>query len=249
MEDDLLFFIIFGFIAQMIDGAIGMGYGVSANSFLLSIGLPPASASASVHTAEIFATGASGISHWRLGNVDKKLFLRLLVPGVLGGIIGAYILTNIPGKTIKPFISAYLLIMGIVIIRKALRKLHPPKGEFKPGILSGLGAIGGFFDAVGGGGWGPIVTTTLVARGENPRLSIGSVNTTEFFVTLAESITFILTIGLSYWKVIIGLMLGGVIAAPIAALLTKKLPARVLMAMVGVLIIVLSVRTIYLSVS
>ncbi|MEW6716852.1 MAG: sulfite exporter TauE/SafE family protein [Chloroflexota bacterium] len=247
MDINILAFILVGFVAQIIDGALGMAYGVSSNTFLLSIGIPPATASASVHMAEVFTTGISGFSHWRLGNIDKGLVKRLLIPGVLGGVAGAYLLTSIPGNIIKPFVSAYLLIMGAIIVIKALGKNSNHK-EVKDHV-SILGGIGGFFDAIGGGGWGPIVTTTLVARGNHPRFTIGSVNFTEFFVTFAESVTFILTLGsLNYWKVILGLMIGGVTAAPLAALVARKLPTKVLMFLVGILIILLSVRTIYLTV-
>lgn len=246
MEDNILIFMLVGFIAQIIDGALGMAYGVSSNTFLLSIGIPPATASASVHMAEVFTTAVSGFSHWKLKNVDRSLILKLLVPGVLGGITGAYILANLPGDKIKPYISAYLAIMGLVIIRKALRPIQVER-EVKDFIIP-LGLVGGFFDAIGGGGWGPIVTTTLVARGNSPRYTIGSVNSTEFFVTFAESVTFILTIGLTHWRVILGLLLGGVIAAPLAAILCKKLPTKALMLGVGILILVVSIRTIVLAI-
>lgn len=235
-----------GFLAQIIDGALGMAYGVSSNTFLLSIGIPPAAASASVHMAEIFTTGVSGFSHWRLKNVDRSLILKLLIPGVLGGITGAYILSSLPGDKLKPYISAYLAIMGLVIIRKALVRNHEEKKVTT--FIAPLGLVGGFFDAIGGGGWGPIVTTTLVARGNNPRYTIGSVNATEFFVTLAESVTFILAIGLTHWRIILGLLIGGVIAAPLAAILCKKLPVRILMLAVGIIILVLSIRTIILAI-
>ena len=168
------------------------------------------------------------------------------LPGVLGGITGAYILTSIDGNAIKPFVSGYLLLMGVVILAKALSRNHVHR-EVKSHLIS-LGLSGGFFDAVGGGGWGPIVTTTLVARGNMPRYAIGSVNFSEFFVTFAQSVTFLLTLGmLSTWKIIIGLLAGGVLAAPLAAVATRKLPHRLLMGMVGVLIIALSVRTLVLA--
>lgn len=237
-------FVLVGFLAQIVDGALGMAYGVTSTSVLLSLGVTPAAASASVHAAEIFTTAVSGLSHHRLGNVDKELIKRLLIPGVLGGVLGAYLLTSVPGDLIKPFVSAYLLLMGLIIIRRAFARSEQPAG---PVPLIPLGLIGGFFDAVGGGGWGPVVTTTLVARGKEPRFAIGSVNLSEFFVTLSESITFILTIGLVYWKVILGLLLGGVLAAPLAAYVCKRLPTRALMILVGILIITLSVRTIVLS--
>ncbi|MDH5661939.1 MAG: sulfite exporter TauE/SafE family protein [Elusimicrobiota bacterium] len=237
----MIVYIIVGFVAQIIDGALGMAYGVTSTTFLLSLGIPPVAASASVHTAEIFASGASGLAHLRFGNVDKKLFKKLLIPGIMGGILGAYILTVVPGKTIKPFIAFYLLIMGLIILRKAFKKIE--EKEVKTKLLP-LGVSGGFFDAVGGGGWGPIVTSTLVARGHNPRFSIGSVNLAEFFVTIAEVATFLTIIGLVHWQIIVGLIIGGVLAAPLAAYVCRRLPPRALMIMVGLLIVALSIRTI-----
>jgi len=237
----MIVYIIVGFIAQMIDGALGMAYGVTSATFLLSLGIPPVAASASVHTAEIFASGASGLAHLKFGNVDKKLFKKLLIPGIIGGVLGAYILTAVPGKTIKPFVAFYLLIMGLIILRKAFKKIEEKKVETK---LLPLGICGGFFDAIGGGGWGPIVTSTLVARGHNPRFSIGSVNLAEFFVTVAEVAAFLTIIGLVHWQIIVGLIIGGVLAAPLAAYVCKRLPPRALMIMGGLLIMVLSIRTI-----
>jgi hypothetical protein len=249
MTDNIPLFIVVGFVAQMIDGSLGMAYGVSSNTLLLSLGLMPAMASSSVHAAEVVTTAVSGASHWRLGNVDKRLFLRLLIPGVIGGAAGAYLLTSLPGEILKPYISAYLLVMGAVILAKAIRGVVAAvdSSHWTRGRLVPLGLVGGVFDAIGGGGWGPVVTSTLLASGNNPRFTIDSVNLVEFFVTLAESITFILTIGLSHWKVILGLMIGGVVAAPLAAVVCRKIPARTLMIIVGVLIIGLSIRTIILA--
>ncbi|MDY7078703.1 MAG: sulfite exporter TauE/SafE family protein [Chloroflexota bacterium] len=244
MDTSIIVFIIVGFVAQMIDGALGMAYGVSSTTFLLSLGIPPAAASASVHTAEIFTSGISGLSHLRLGNVDRDLFRRLVIPGVLGGVLGAYVLTAVPGKIIKPFIALYLLVMGSLILLKAFKKTAEKKAQVR---LFPLGAIGGFMDAIGGGGWGPIVTSTLVAKGNHPRFTIGSVNIAEFFVTLSEVVAFIATIGLLHWQVIVGLTIGGILAAPLAAYVCKKLPARALMFIIGTLIMILSVRTIYLA--
>ena len=242
MEISILMYVLVGFVAQMIDGALGMAYGVSSNTFLLNLGIPPAAASASVHMAEVVTTGISGLSHWRLGNIDWDLVKKLAIPGVLGGIAGAYLLASIDGDVLKPFISTYLLIMGVIILIKAFNGKHEPKETKYLGIL---GVIGGFFDAIGGGGWGPIVTTTLVARGKHPRYAIGSVNFSEFFVTFAESVTFVLTLSfLGYWQIILGLLIGGAIAAPVAAIVARKLPVRALMFMVGVLIVGLSIRTI-----
>lgn len=249
MDTNIVFFILVGFLAQMIDGALGMAYGVSSNTFLLSLGIPPAAASASVHMAEVVTTGISGISHWRLGNVDWKLVNRLLIPGVIGGALGAYLLTSIDGNIIKPYIAVYLLFMGGVIIYKAFTLVPRTKpDEYHGPRISILGLLGGFCDAVGGGGWGPVVTSTLVARGKNPRMTIGSVNFSEFFVTLVQSILFVITLSIGqYWKIILGLLIGGAIAAPIAAKLAQKLPMKALMIFVGILIVVLSIRTLVLA--
>jgi uncharacterized membrane protein YfcA len=170
----------------------------------------------------------------------------LLLPGALGAVVGAYILTNAPGDLLKPFIAAYLLIMGVIIVVKGLGREHEEQKVVSH--LSTLGAVGGFFDAIGGGGWGPIVTSTLVARGNNPRFTIGSVNFSEFFITFSQSVVFVFTLQFGlYWKVILGLLIGGAVAAPLAALVTKKLPVRQLMLLVGALIILLSIRTLYLA--
>ncbi|HKA99849.1 MAG TPA: sulfite exporter TauE/SafE family protein [Methyloceanibacter sp.] len=245
MWDDLLLYVIIGFVAQMIDGAIGMAYGVTASSVLLSLGLPPATASACVHAAETFTTGASGLAHWRFGNVDKKLLLRLAIPGMIGGAIGAYLLTELPGEALKPYISAYLLVLGGFIVWKALevRPLKVPE----PRAVAPLGLVGGALDAMGGGGWGPIVTSTLLGQGTTPRYAIGSVNLAEFFVTLVISATFLFTVGLSLWPIIAGLIIGGVIAAPFAAMATKHIPDKVLMLIVGCVVTLLSLRTIVMA--
>lgn len=250
MAATILLYVLVGFIAQMIDGALGMAYGVSSNTFLLSLGIPPAAASASVHMAEVVTTGISGVSHWRLGNVDWRLVKRLLIPGVLGGVAGAYILTSIDGNILKPYIAAYLLLMGGLILYKAIT-VQPRKtpDDYHGPRVSLLGVIGGFCDAIGGGGWGPVVTSTLVARGKYPRTTIGSVNFSEFFVTFAQSVVFVFTLSFTdYWQVILGLLIGGGIAAPLAARVTNKMPVKALMILVGILIIVLSIRTIYLTI-
>jgi uncharacterized protein len=235
-------FVLVGFVAQVIDGALGMAYGVSSTSFLLSLGVPPAAASAGVHMAEVFTTGISGISHWQLGNVKRKLFLSLIIPGVIGAVAGAFLLAEVvDGDTIKPYIAAYLLLMGIVIIRKAVRKVTPTDNH---GKVAPLALLGGFVDALGGGGWGPVVNSTLISRGYDVRYSIGSVNTAEFVVALAGAGTFTLFMGLANLPIIVGLVLGGVFAAPFAALLVKRISARTLMIIVGLLVIGLSLRTI-----
>jgi len=226
----------------MIDGALGMAYGVSTTTLLLTLGVSPAVASASVHLAETFTTGISGISHFSFGNVNWYLVKRLVIPGSIGAIIGAYILSTIDSEIIKPYISAYLLAMGALILFKAIRKIE--LSEVRTHLIP-LGLVGGFLDAIGGGGWGPIVVSTLLARGNDPRFTIGSVNFAEFFVTLAASITFLLTVGLVQWQIILGLAVGGGIAAPLAAYFSKHIPTRALMLVVGLLIILLSVRTLF----
>jgi uncharacterized membrane protein YfcA len=241
---DFLGFFIVGFLAQVIDGALGMAYGVSSNSFLLGLGVPPAAASASVHTAEVFTTAVSGLSHWRLGNVDKEIIKRLALMGVVGGVLGAYVLSNIDGGVIKPWITIYLLAMGIRILFKAFRPANGISKVLRQ-RLPILGLFGGFLDAIGGGGWGPVVTTTMLANGEPPRKTIGSVNLTEFFVTFAEAVTFLLTLGTFDWPVVVGLLLGGGLAAPVGAFLTKKIPTRTMLLIVGLVVIFLQLRTLY----
>ena len=199
-----------------------------------------------MHAAEVFTTGASGLAHWWAGNVDKALLRRLAIPGMIGGAVGAYLLTTLLGSAIRPGVSVYLLAMGIFILWRAY---HPrPAQGGMPRHIPALGLVGGFLDAIGGGGWGEMVTSTLIGQGVVPRLVIGSVNLAEFFVTIVVTATFIMTIGLELWPIITRLVLGGVIAAPFAALLTRHVPARVLMAMVGSMIVVLSVRGIIPSI-
>jgi hypothetical protein len=238
---DLLLFTVVGFVAQLVDGAIGMAYGVTATTTLMSLGVAPAVASASVHAAEVFTTGASGIAHWRFRNIDLDLLPRLALPGMIGGAAGAYILIAVPGEMIRPFVTAYLVAMGVIILWKALRNVTP-NGE-PPRHVSLLGLGGGFLDAAGGGGWGPIVATTLLGQGATPRYAIGSTNLAEFFVTLTISATFVTTIGLDLWPIILGLILGGVLAAPFAAYVTQRLADRPLMILVAVVIILLSLRS------
>ncbi len=244
--ENLLVYIVVGFVAQIIDGSLGMAYGVTANSFLLTSGVSPVAASASVHAAEIVTTLISGLSHAKLGNIDRRMVVRLLLPGVIGGGLGAYILTSIDGERIKPYITIYLLLMGIHILYKAFNADHEHEQEPKTGLLVTLGLAGGTLDAIGGGGWGPMVTSTLISTGHSPRKTIGSVNFAEFFVTLTESVVFIITIGLTHWTVIVGLLIGGILAAPLGALLTKRLSVKLIMIMVGTLIVLLQLRTLYL---
>lgn len=240
MWEDFILFVAVGFAAQMVDGAIGMAYGLSGTSVLLSFGIPPATASASVHAAEVFTTGISGAAHWRIGNVRWDIVRRLAIPGMIGGALGAFVLTSVPVEIIKPIVTGYLALMGVWIVWKAL-KVRPVSSE-PPRWIAPLGLTGGFIDAAGGGGWGPIVTSTLLGQGAVPRYTIGSTNMAEFFVTLVISVTFLGTIGLELWPIIAGLILGGAIAAPIAAYVARTVPDRPLMILVGVVIILLSVR-------
>jgi uncharacterized membrane protein YfcA len=235
-----------GLLAQVIDGALGMAYGITATTFLLSTGVSPAVASASVHISEIFTTAFSGISHWRFGNVDKHLFKRLLIPGIVGAVTGAWVLTSIDGNTIKPWISAYLLLMGLYILSKAIRHVAQ-QARKPPKHIAALALTGGFVDSVGGGGWGPVVTTSLLSSGMNPRTTIGSVNAAEFFLSIAGGVTFAILVGFTHWQVIAGLVVGGLFAAPFAAWLCQKLPARALLSIVGVLITCLSIFNLWKS--
>ncbi|MBW8270839.1 sulfite exporter TauE/SafE family protein [Caldovatus aquaticus] len=240
MVESLLAFAAVGFLAQTVDGAIGMAYGLSAASVLLSLGVAPAVASASVHAAEVFTSGASGLSHWLLGHVRRDLVLRLAVPGALGGILGAYALVGLPIGAVRIGVSLYLLGMGGLILYRAFRPRSPAMMRPRRQIL--LGFCGGLLDAMGGGGWGPIVTSVLIGHGSAPRIAIGSASLAEFVVTVSVSATFLVTIGVSLWPVVTGLVLGGVVAAPFAAVLTRWLPERMLTAVVGVVVSLLALR-------
>lgn len=234
--------ILAGFMAQLVDGALGMGYGVTSATILLSAGVNPAAISGSIHTAEMFASGASGYSHYKFGNVNKKLFKALLIPGILGAIGGAVMLVmlgNNYGNLIRPVIAGYTLILGVKFIMNAFREKKPQKKFTRYRFLAG---VGGFFDSFGGGGWGPIVTSTLINNGRSHKYVVGSVSLTEFFVTLASAFTFFTLIGVSHWQTILALVIGGLIAAPIAAKLAGKLPRKTAYLLLGVLVIIWSVR-------
>ena len=232
-----------GLLAQLVDGSLGMAYGITSTSFLIGIGATPAAASGAVHVAEIFTTAFSGISHIKFGNVHKDLFKKLVIPGVIGGILGAYILTSIDGKLIKPYITVYLLLMGLFILRKAFILIKHDNKKIKH--VRKLALTGGFLDAIGGGGWGPIVTSTLIGQGNSPRHTIGSVNTAEFFVSFATGITFILLGSTGHWILVAGLIIGGLFSAPFAAYLTSKLSTKKLLVAVGFLITAISIYNLY----
>ncbi|QKG54722.1 sulfite exporter TauE/SafE family protein [Hymenobacter sp. BRD67] len=234
-------FVAVGFGAQLIDGLLGMGYGVVSAISLMSMGLHPAAVSASIHTAEMFASGASGYHHYRFGNVNKRLFRVLLLPGVAGSISGALLLTHFGeryGTWIKPALAFYLLLLGVRIISKAVRR--PQQGRRKVKNAGWLAGAGGFLDSFGGGGWGPLVTSTLIANGRTPQYVIGTVSLVEFFVTLASALTFFSLMGLSHWQIILGLIVGGVAAAPIAARLAGRVPTRFMFIGVGLMVILWS---------
>jgi len=237
LGDQFLFFVLVGLAAQLVDGALGMAFGLVSSSVLLSMGVPPAAVSASVHTAEVFTTGASGASHLAMRNVDKRLFLRLALPGMVGGAIGAYVLTRLPGDAIRPFIYAYLLILSIFILLRAAGRLKPKREVRRVPVL---GFFAGLLDATGGGGWGPVATSTLLARGGVARTTIGTVNAAEFLVTVSISVTFFLTMGLQHLDVVLGLLVGGMIAAPLAALFVKHVRERWVLLAVGVLVMAIS---------
>lgn len=248
MDEKFVWMLVVGFLAQMVDGALGMGYGVVSTTLLLSGGLNPAVISGSIHTAEMFSSGASGFSHYRFGNVNKKLFKTLLIPGVLGAIAGA-ILLGYAGEAfsqwIRPVISIYTLLLGIKILSNAFKDKPKPQKVKRAGWLAGAG---GFLDSFGGGGWGPLVTSTLISKGRTPKYVIGSVSLTEFFVTMASAITFFFILGVSHWQSIVGLIVGGVIAAPIAARLVGKLPIKKMFIGVAAIVIISSIRIIWMSV-
>ncbi len=233
MHEDFWVVLLIGFAAQMVDGALGMAYGLTASSFLLAAGVPPAPVSATVHLAETVTTGVSALSHQRFGNVDRLLFRKLVIPGILGAILGAYVLVSIPGEALKPWIAGYILVMGLVVLGKAFTQMPPVKVASH---LAPLGFVGALLDAVGGGGWGPIVGSTLLARGNEARFTVGTVNAVEFFVTIASSAVFLVTIGFGLWKIVLPLALGGVLAAPIAAWICKRIPHRPMLALVGITI-------------
>jgi len=234
--------VLAGFLAQMVDGALGMGYGVTSATILLSAGVNPAVISGSIHTAEMFASGASGYTHYRFGNVNKKLFKALLIPGILGAIGGAILLVimgNKYGNYIRPVIAGYTLILGVKFILNAFRDKRPPKKFKRYRLLAG---VGGFFDSFGGGGWGPIVTSTLINSGRSHKYAVGTVSLTEFFVTLASAFTFFTMIGVSHWQTILALVIGGLVAAPLAAKLAGKLPKKTSYLLLGILVIIWSIR-------
>ena len=227
----LLPFILVGFAAQLIDGALGMAYGVISSTFLIALGVPPKSASAGVHAAETFTTAISGISHIYHRNIDWQLFSRLALPGIVGGVLGAYLLSNVDSSAVKPYVQSYLMALGLWLLFRSFQTI---KAHKNPKIVAPLGLLGGFLDASGGGGWGPVVTSNLLLQGGEPRKIIGTVNTAEFLLTAAVSVTFILNLGWeTFTLATTGLLIGGVMAAPLGAKLAAHVPARRLLFLVG----------------
>lgn len=249
---DFLLFLAVGFLAQLVDGALGMAYGIVSSTVLLSFGVAPAAASASVHTAELFTTAASGTAHLANRNVDWKLFWRLVPLGILGGVLGTYVLTSISGSILRPYVGAYLAVIGVYLLVRSFRKI--PSKPVSPTTSMPLAACGGFLDAVGGGGWGPIVTSGLLGAGGQPRYVIGTVNTAEFLVTLSVSLTFVFALVTGHWEeagdltthglAILGLIVGGVAAAPFAGVIVRRIPETALLRIVGLLVCGLAITQI-----
>ena len=240
----ILPFVAIGFAAQLVDGALGMAFGLINSPLLITVmGLPPAVASASVHAVETFTTAASGISHTLHRNVDWRLFRRLVIPGMIGGVLGAYVLSNVNASVARPFVMAYLAAIGLYLLVRAWRGAIEPR---TPRVIEPLGLAGGFLDAAGGGGWGPVVTSNLLVQGASPRQTIGTVNTSEFFLTATISAAFIAQLGFAAFTLqTLGLLIGGLCAAPLGGVLAKRVPARALMAMVGTLLTLTSIWSIY----
>jgi len=241
----LLPFIAVGFVAQMIDGALGMAFGVISNTLLITLGVPPAAASATVHTIKNFTGAVAGISHVLHKNVDWRLFWRILIPGMIGGVLGAYVLTNIDAAIAKPAVLAYLTCVGIYLL---IRGLRSSPAEKKPRIVEPLGLAGGFLDAAGGGGWGPIVTGNLLVQGANPRMVVGTVNTAECFLALTISAAFFASMGFETIGVpAAGLLIGGIAAAPFGGYVARHVSATWMLVMVGVVLTATSAFALWMA--
>ena len=251
LDENICWYLLIGFVAQMIDGALGMAYGVSVTTFLLSLGIPfitPAIASASMHASEIFTTGSSSLVYMRHKNINKKMFRALLFPGIIGAIAGVVTVSFVSKEyfsLIRPLVAIYTLILGVLIIVKTLRV---PKKRKKIKQLSPVAFTGGFLDSVGGGGWGPIVTTSLLAGGRHLRYAVGSSHLAKFFVALTSTITFFFFIGLDHWQIIFGLVIGGMIASPMSIYFSTKIPIKKGLLLVGIVIITISLKTIIQSI-
>jgi uncharacterized membrane protein YfcA len=244
-NNDLFFWaLLFGAVAALIDGSLGMAYGVTGTAFLLGYGISPVKAVAYIHIAEIFVSGSSGLNHWKIGNIDTKLFKKLLIPGIIGAILGALIIAKVKIPYLSIVISIYLLFMGIFLIAKAYSKI---KLQFKQknSVVIPLAVTGGFVDGAGGGGWGPVVTTSLLGGKMEPKKVIGTVNASEFFINLASAVSLLFLVKVTDWEALAGLIIGGFLVAPYAARVTSKMTVKMILTFVGVLITVISLRKIF----
>lgn len=241
---ELLPFIAIGFAAQLVDGALGMAFGVITNTLLVGVmGLPPAQASQRVHVVECFTTAVSGISHLLHRNIDGKLFLRLLIPGVIGGLSGAYVVSSLDAELVRPVVMLYLALIGVFLLLRGI--FYPPKIR-EARVVAPLGLIGGFLDAAGGGGWGPVVTSNLLIQGTDPRKVVGTVNSVEFFLTLSISGMFIYQLGLAQMVgATLGLLIGGMAAAPMGAWFAKRLPVKAMLILVGTVLSLTSAYSVW----
>ena len=248
-KDNYMFYwmLLVGFGAEIVAGSMGMGYGVICTSLLLILNVPPAVVSASIHSAEAFTSAAGTVSHWQLGNINKKLVKALAIPAIIGAVLGALALTYVGekyAKATKPFIAAYTIYLGVRILQNAFKKKNVNQQKQKSNITA-LGLIGGFIDSFGGGGWGPLVTGTFIKNGHTPRFVIGSSTFAKCILTVASAITFIFTIGIHHWNIVAGLLIGGIVTAPFSAMLTAKLPTKKMFVIVGIVVIFCGLVTIY----
>ncbi|MES2419357.1 MAG: TSUP family transporter [Bacteroidota bacterium] len=236
-----------GFVFAMVDGAIGMSYGVTSASFSLAMGLPPASASMAIHISEVLSNGIAGWMHFRMGNVNWKLFKLLIIPAIIGAVIGAYLLSSLEhySRYTKPIVAIYTLILGGIILRKAFN-IKRKKGRKKIKRIGFLGFFGGFIDAAFGGGWGSIVLSSLIAGGRHPLFSLGTVKISRFFIATLSSLTFFTMLGGSYWEAVLGLIIGSALASPIAARVSNKISAKTIMVAVGIIVMLVSLRSVIL---
>lgn len=249
-KDHHLFYwmLLAGFLAEIVAGSMGMGYGVICTTILLMLNVPPPVVSASIHSAESFTTAAGSISHIRLGNVNKKLVKALALPAIIGAIIGAVLLTYVGEKyaaITKPFIAAYTLYLGVRILMNVFKSKKEVIGKRRRTNIPLLGLVGGFIDSFGGGGWGPLVTGTFIKNGRTPRYVVGSSTVAKFILTITSAVTFVITIGIHHWNIVAGLLIGGIVTAPFSAMLTSRLPVKKMFFIVGVLVIIMSSITIY----
>ena len=251
-KDNHMFYwmLLVGFSAEVVAGSMGMGYGVICTTILLVLNVPPTVVSASIQSAESFTSAAGSVSHWQLGNINKKLVKSLAIPAIIGAVTGALLLTYVGerySKMTKPFIAFYTMYLGIKILQNAF-KAKEGSQQMKKVNITRLGLIGGFIDSFGGGGWGPLVTGTFIKNGHTPRYVIGSSTFAKCILTVASAITFIFTIGIQHWNIVAGLLIGGIVTAPFSAMLTSKLPTKKMFIAVGVVVIFCSLITIYKAV-